>query len=70
MNIDKAKSIIMSNYRIHHKFIYRGSRNQNEEISGFIEKIYPVVFLIRMDNQDTRCFSYYDVITGNLKIVI
>ena len=70
MNIEHAKSIINSNYMKHHIFQYKGSRNQIEKFSGYIYKVFPVVFLIKLDTGEIKCFSYTDIITNSLIITI
>lgn len=69
MNIDVAKRIVEENILVRHKFLYKGCRNQNEEFSGMISKMFPAVFLIKLDNSMVKAFSYSDLIIGNLKIL-
>lgn len=68
MNIDVAKRIVCENLDVEHSFIYKGSRNQNEEFIGRITKMFPAVFIIELKNNSVKSFSYNDLLIGNLKI--
>ena len=68
MNIEYAKKIINDNYMIRHHFVYKGARNQIDEFDGRIIKIFPVVFIVELDNGSIRAFNYSDIITNSLKI--
>lgn len=55
--------------KIKHKFLYKGSRNQNEEFIGVITKMFPAIFIIELSNKTVKSFCYSDLLIGNLKIV-
>jgi len=69
MNIDVAKRIVEENLLVRHKFLYKGSRNQNEEFYGVISKAFPAIFIIQLENSIVKSFSYSDLLVGNLKII-
>ena len=48
-------------------FRYNGSRNQIEEFIGYIDKLYPNVFTIKLvDSNRIKSFSYNDVLIHKL----
>lgn len=69
MNINVAKRFVLENMKIKHKFLYKGSRNQNEEFIGVITKMFPAIFIIELSNKTVKSFCYSDLLIGNLKIV-
>ena len=69
MNLDIVKEKVKSYLGIHHKFIYRGARNQIEEFSGRITKCYPHIFIIETDEHIIKSFTYNDYVIRNIKIV-
>ncbi len=69
MILDRVKQYVSDNVGVSHKFVFYGARNQNEEFNGVITKVYPAVFVIILDNGQTRSYSYNDVLISNLKIV-
>ena len=69
MNIDIAKKIVEENLFVNHKFLYKGNRNQNEEFSGRISKMFPAIFIIELDNSIKKAYSYNDLLIGNIKIL-
>lgn len=69
MNINYAKNIVRENMLKKHTFLFRGSRNQNEEFRGTIKKMFPAIFIIELENDVVKSFSYSDLLIGNLKIV-
>ena len=52
-----------------HHFLYKGSRNQNEDFQGIITKMFPAIFIIELPNSVIKAFCYSDLLIGNLKIV-
>lgn len=70
MMLDRVKQYIAKNVGIEHKFVYKGSRNQNEEFFGRINSIYPNVFTILLKNNSIKSFSYSDVLIAHLKIIL
>lgn len=69
MNLDTAKNKVKSYLGIHHKFIYRGVRNQIEEFEGKIVECYPSIFIIETDDSTIKSFTYSDFIIRNIKII-
>ncbi len=69
MTLDKTIELVRQNAGVFHKFIFHGSRNQNEEFYGRITSMYPVVFLITLDNGQVRSYSYSDLLISNLEMV-
>ena len=51
------------------KFRFNGARNQIEEFDGIIEGVYNCIFTIRTQKNETKSFSYSDVLIGNLEIL-
>ena len=69
MNLNSVKKYIQSQVGINHLFVYKGSRNQDDEFSGKIYMCYSSIFTIKLDNNCIRSFSYNDSIVKNLKIM-
>ena len=69
MTIGMAKQLVRDNKGAVHSFRFRGARNQIEEFEGMITDIYPAIFIIKLNNQKIRSFSYSDVLIDNLKIL-
>lgn len=69
MNIEKVKQYVIKNKNLEHKFIFHGSRNQNDEFNGTISAYYPAIFTIISENSNIRSFSYIDLLIGNLEVV-
>ena len=69
MNLDAVKTRVKSYLGEHHRFIYKGVRNQIEEFDGVITKCYPSIFIIETDNHVIKSFTYNDFIIRNIKIV-
>lgn len=69
MILDKVKQQINMLVSKKKKFIFHGSRNQNEEFVGVITKLYPAIFLIELEDGQRKTYSYNDVLIGNLEII-
>ena len=69
MTIGMAKQLVKDNKGEIHSFRFRGARNQIEEFQGIITDTYPAIFIIRLQNEKIRSFSYSDVLIDNLKIL-
>ena len=69
MILDGVKKKVYSNIGMRCKFIFHGSRNQNEEFFGTIVKMYPSIFLVELDNGTNRSFCYNDILISTLEIV-
>lgn len=70
MNIEKIKEIVQDNQNRTINFRFNGNRNQSEEFKGKIVDAYKTVFLIKLDNNMIRPFTYTDVLIGNLEIKV
>lgn len=68
MNITLIKNKINSRIGDNVKVIYNGSRNRKEEYSGVISEIYNYIFIVRIDNNEKKSFSYSDVLTNTIEI--
>lgn len=70
MNIKYVKNYLFT--RIGKRVIvyYYGSRNRKERYEGIIDNIYRNVFVIRLFNGQVKCFNYFDIITGTIKIFV
>ena len=66
--INKIRNCVRDNLDVHRRFIFHGIRNQNEEFLGKIVAMYPAVFIILLDNGQTRSYSYSDLLVSNLEI--
>jgi uncharacterized protein Veg len=69
MMLDRIKKEVSNNLNVTKKFMFHGSRNQIEEFEGIISAVYPAVFVITIDGNKLRSFSYSDLLIGNLKII-
>ena len=69
MNVNKIKNILSGLLGKRVKLIYFGSRNKKEVYCGYIYKLYRNVFVIKNELNDTKCFSYVDILTKSLKII-
>lgn len=50
------------------KVVYNGSRNKKEEYSGVISETYNYIFIVKMDSNEKKSFSYCDVLTNTIEI--
>lgn len=69
MTIAKMKELVYKNKGVEHNFIFHGARNQNEKFKGVITAIYPAIFIITLDSDQVRAYSYSDLLISNLEIV-
>ena len=69
MILSKIKQQISNNIGVKHKFVFHGTRNQNEEFFGVITRVFPAIFLIQLDNGQIRTYSYNDVLISNLEML-
>ena len=69
MTMGMAKQLVKNNKGEIHSFRFRGARNQVEEFEGIITDIYPAIFIIKLQDEKIRSFSYSDVLIDNLKIL-
>lgn len=68
MILDNVKKKIEMNKGLLKRFIFHGTRNQNEEFEGTIIKMYNSLFLVKMIDGQIRSYSYADVLISNLEI--
>ncbi len=68
MTIQKIKNNIESNIGKSAKIIYNGSRNRKEEYYGVIKEIYNYIFIVKLDTDEIKSFSYSDVLTNTIEI--
>ena len=66
--IKKIKNEIANNLGNKVKIIYNGSRNKKEEYYGIIKEFYNNIFIIKLDTDEIKCFSYSDVLTNTIEI--
>ena len=65
INTLRNKISVYLEKRMHFK--YNGSRNQIEEFVGYIDKLYPNIFTIKVVNGGyIKSFSYNDVLIHKL----
>ena len=69
MNLAAARREVKELLGKRKKFLYRGSRNQNEIFNGFVVKCFSSIFLIQTDEGIVKSFSYNDFIINNIKII-
>ena len=69
MILSNVISLIRENIGVSRGFLYKGVRNQNDSFYGVIYKMFPSVFLIKLDNGETRCFSYSDFLISNISFL-
>ena len=68
MTIDKIKYNIDNRIGDNVKVIYNGSRNRKEEYSGVIAETYNYIFIVKMEGNEKKSFSYSDVLTNTIEI--
>lgn len=68
MILDNIKKKIEMNKGLLKRFVFHGTRNQNEEFEGTIIKMYNSLFLIKTIDGQIRSYSYADVLISNLEI--
>lgn len=68
MTIDIIKDKIDKKIGDNVKVIYNGSRNKKEEYLGVISEAYNYIFIIKMDSNEKKSFSYSDVLTNTVEI--
>ena len=68
MTIDSIKNNIDNKIGNNIKVIYNGSRNKREEYCGVISETYNYIFIIKTDSNETKSFSYRDVLTSTIEL--
>lgn len=68
MNIQKIKNNIDKRLGDNVKVIYNGSRNKKEEYCGTLTETYDYIFIVKINNDDKKSFSYRDVLTNTIEV--
>ena len=61
MTIGMVKQFVNDNKGMMHSFRFKGTRNQIEEFQGMITDVYPAIFIIKLQDEKIKSFSYTDV---------
>ena len=68
MTIKKIRENIENNLGSDVKIVYNGSRNKKEEYNGVIKEVYNYIFIVKLDTDEIKSFSYSDVLTNTVEI--
>lgn len=68
MTIEKIKNKIDDRIGDNVTVIYNGSRNRKEQYSGIIAETYNFIFIVKMQSDEIKSFSYRDVLTNTVEI--
>ena len=68
MTISKIKDNIDKEKGNNVKIILNGSRNKKEEYEGKITETYNYIFIVKLDTNEVKSFSYSDVLTNTIEI--
>ncbi len=68
MTISKIKSSIDEKLGDNVKIILNGSRNKKEEYKGVITETYNYIFIVKLDTDEKKSFSYSDVLTNTIEL--
>ena len=66
--IEKIKEDLNNHLGKIAKIKYDLGRNKFEEYDAVIKKLYNHVFIVKLNNEELKSFSYTDVITKTIKI--
>ncbi len=71
MNINVIRKEIQQRQGEILHFKFNGSRNQIEDFKGRIIQTYPAIFLVRLEDQNSKVksFSYNDLVMESLEII-
>ena len=58
----------MSYLNVDHLFVYYSGRGQYDKFYGYIDRIYPRIFTVKVYDGRARSISYSDFAIKNLKI--
>ena len=67
--VNKIRDSVYNRKGILSKFRFNGVRNQIEEFEGIIDGVYNYIFTIKTSKDETKSFSYSDVLIGNLEFI-
>ncbi len=68
MTLKNIKQLVLKNIDKEVKVIYNGSRNRREEYFGTIKEVYNYIFIVKLDTDEVKSFSYSDVLTNTVQI--
>ena len=66
--IKKIRNNLCNNLGNYVRIVYNGSRNKKEEYFGFISEIYNNIFVVKLNTNEIKSFSYSDVLTNTVEI--
>jgi len=66
--INKIKKNVFDNLGNSIKVFYNGSRNKKEEYYGVIKEVYDNIFIVKLNTNEIKSFSYFDVLTNTVEI--
>ena len=66
--INKIKENVKNNLGKEVKILYNGSRNKKEEYFGTIKEVYNNIFIVKLNTDEIKSFSYFDVLTNTVEI--
>ena len=67
MTIEKIKSDLNQHIGSTVRIKYDLGRNKYEEYDVVIKELYNHVFIVKLDNDELKSFSYSDIITKTIK---
>ena len=67
--INKIRDSVYNRKGILSKFRFNGARNQIEEFEGIIDGVHNYIFTIETLKNETKAFSYSDILIGNLEFI-
>jgi uncharacterized protein Veg len=68
MTIQKIKKYVKSIIGKKVKVVYNGSRNKTDNYVGVIKEVYDSVFILELDDNLKKSFSYSDILIGIVEI--
>ena len=69
MMISKVKDYVRQCMGKRKSFVFNGSRNQIDKFDGVIIRMYPSIFIIKLETGALRSYSYSDLLISNLEII-
>ena len=70
MSIKKIRSFLSLNIGRKIVVIYCGSRNRKMKNTGYLERVYNNIFLVRLYDGRIKCFNLTDILTKTVQIYI
>lgn len=68
MTIEKIKKDLNNHIGSNLKIKYNLGRNKYEEYDAILKELYKHVFIVKINDNETKSFSYSDIITKTIKI--